>query len=83
MQEQAVASFALVEAVRAPDLADEHIGRLVSFPYDDLRVHGTLARFERTPDGGVDVTLAGAMYYLPPETYVSVIIRTHAEGVVQ
>lgn len=83
MQDQQVASFALIEAVRAADLKEEHIGRPVSFPYRDARVHGTLVRSERMPDGDVYVTLAGAVYYLPPETCVSVIIRTHAEGVAQ
>lgn len=68
-----------IEVIHAADLTDAHVGRPVSFPHREGRVHGTLARLSPMVGGDMDLVLARHTYTVDADTPVSVVLKTAAE----
>lgn len=74
------ASLGTIEVIEAGNLTLGHIGRQVSFPHNEDRIHGRLSEVGRLDMGGMELTVGPMRYQAWADTPVRVIVQTAAEA---
>lgn len=74
------AGLGTIEEVPAAGLTLKHIGKQVSFPYAEGRIHGRLNEVARGRNFASDLVIDGQMFRVEGGTLVRVIVQTDVKA---